>query len=70
MSQDRIFKRAARWVRTHKYKADPLDAHNLQAKSRLVTPGDVDPDGAKPVEEGGVRTDAPYSSTTGLTYPL
>ena len=32
---------------------------DLEAKSRLVLPGDVDPDGDKPIEEGGDRTDAP-----------
>jgi hypothetical protein len=31
----------------------------LEAKSRMVVPGDVDPDGEDPVEEGGFRTDAP-----------
>lgn len=30
-----------------------------EAKTRLVTPGDVDPDGELPVEDGGVNTDAP-----------
>ena len=29
------------------------------AKSRLVVPGDVDPDGENAVEDGGFRTDAP-----------
>ena len=31
----------------------------LVAKSRLVAPDDVDPDGDTPVEAGGFRTDAP-----------
>ena len=59
----RIFKRAARWVRTNKNK----DAEGaLEAKSRLITPGDVDPDGDTPVEEGGFRTDAPTAPQIGL----
>ena len=53
---ERLFKRAARFVRTNKNK-DPLS--DLIAKSRLVVPGDVDPDGDVAVEEGGFRTDAP-----------
>ena len=35
---------------------------DLKAKSRMVLPGDVDPDGEKPLEDGGIRTDAPTSS--------
>ena len=35
---------------------------DLHAKSRMVLPGDVDPDGEKPLEDGGIRTDAPTSS--------
>lgn len=31
----------------------------LEANARLVTPGDVEPDGGIPVEDGGFRTDAP-----------
>ena len=34
----------------------------LLAKSRMVLLGDVDPDGEKPLEDGGIRTDAPTSS--------
>ena len=30
-----------------------------EAKTRLVTPGDVEPDGEIPVEDGGFRTGAP-----------
>ena len=54
---DRIFKRSARFVRTNKDKSG-YD-RNLIAKSRLVVPGDVDPDGENAVEDGGFRTDAP-----------
>ena len=66
--EDRIFKRPARWVRTNKNKDDPLTdvLTSLQAKSRLVIPGDVDPDGAKPIEEGGFCTDAPTSPQLAL----
>ena len=35
------------------------DDKELIPKSRIVTPGDVDPDGDIPVEAGGFRTDAP-----------
>ena len=59
---DRIFKRAARYVRTNKDKT----GDTLQAKSRIVVPGDVDPDGETPVEEGGFRTDAPTCPQIGL----
>lgn len=31
----------------------------LAANTRLAAPGDVDPDGEMPVEDGGVRTDDP-----------
>ena len=56
------------WVRTNKNKDDPLtgDVDKLEAKSRLVIPGDVDPDGAKPIEEGGFRTDTPTSPQLAL----
>ena len=54
---ERIFKRAARFVRTDKSKTGKEE--DLQAKSRIVVPGDVDPDGETAVEEGGFRTDAP-----------
>ena len=53
---ERIFSRPMRFVRTNKNKEDDGP---LEAKSRIVTPGDVDPDGDIPVEEGGFRTDAP-----------
>ena len=43
--QERIFGRAMRFVRTNKSKDD----EDLIAKSRIVTPGDVDPDGDTPV---------------------
>ena len=36
-----------------------LPKAKLEAKSRIVTPGDVDPDGDIPYEDGGFRTDAP-----------
>ena len=36
------------------------------AKSRIVTPGDVDPDGEIPVEDGGFRTDAPTCPQIGF----
>ena len=32
---------------------------DLEAKCRMILPGDCDPDGDKPVEEGGYRIDAP-----------
>ena len=54
--QSRIFARAMRYVRTNKNKQEDGP---LEAKSRIVTPGDVDPDGDIPVEDGGFRTDAP-----------
>ena len=54
--QKRIFGRPMRFVRTNKNKEENGD---LEAKSRIVTPGDVDPDGDIPVEAGGFRTDAP-----------
>ena len=54
--KDRIFSRAARYVRTNKALTEE---EGLIAKSRIVLPGDVDPDGDVPVEEGGFRTDAP-----------
>ena len=52
----RIFQRAMRYVRTNKNKEEDAE---LLAKSRIVTPGDVDPDGEIAVEDGGFRTDAP-----------
>ena len=48
-----------RWIRTNKNKDDPLGDDGQEAKSRVVVPGDVDPDGDKPREDGGFRTDAP-----------
>ena len=57
--QSRIFARSMRYVRTNKNKDEEGD---LEAKSRIVTPGDVDPDGDIPVEDGGFRTDAPTCS--------
>ena len=53
--QSRIFQRPLRYVRTNKSDKE----NELIAKSRMVTPGDVDPDGDIPVEAGGFRTDAP-----------
>ena len=53
--QSRIFARPMRYVRTNKSEKED----ELIAKSRMVTPGDVDPDGDIPVEAGGFRTDAP-----------
>ena len=38
----------------------------LEAKSRIVTPGDVDPDGHLAVEDGGFKTDAPTCGQLGL----
>ena len=55
--KDRIFIAPLRFVRTNKDKSGD-DAY-LEAKSRLVIPGHVDPDGDIPVEDGGFRTDAP-----------
>ena len=55
--KDRIFIAPLRFVRTNKDKSG--DDANLEAKSRLVIPGHVDPDGDIPVEDGGFRTDAP-----------
>ena len=47
----RIFQRSARYVHIEK---------NIgEKKSRMILPGDCDPDGDKPIEEGGFRTDAP-----------
>ena len=54
---DRIFAVPLRHVRTNKDKSG-IDG-NLEAKSRFVVPGHVDPDGEVPVEEGGFKTDAP-----------
>ena len=54
---DRIFGRPARFVRTNKTK-DPSD---LEAKSRIVFPGDVNVDAGKLPEDGGFRTDSPTS---------
>ena len=53
---ERIFSRPMRFVRTNKNKEE---TGPLEPKSRIVTPGDVDPDGDIPVEDGGFRTDAP-----------
>ena len=53
--KERIFSRPMRYVRTNKSETDD----ELIAKSRIVTPGDVDPDGEITVEDGGFRTDAP-----------
>ena len=52
----------ARFVYTNKSK----DGSELIAKSRMVIPGHVDPDGEKLVDEGGFRTDAPTASQTSL----
>ena len=54
--KERIFTRSFRYVRTNKAETE---TDPLQAKSRIVVPGDVDPDGDIPLEEGGFRTDAP-----------
>ena len=54
---DRIFGRPARFVRTNKTK-NPSD---LEPKSRIVFPGDVDVDAGKLPEDGGFRTDSPTS---------
>ena len=51
----RIFKRPMRSGRTDKSGG----AGPLEAKCRYVTPGDCDPDGTLPIEDGGFRTDAP-----------
>ena len=59
--KDRIFMIPARFVRTNKNKEG-----SLSAKSRLVLPGHRDPDGGKPIEEGGFRTDAPTAPQIGL----
>ena len=48
--KDRIFSRPMRKVLTNKNKKEN---GKLEAKTRLVTPGDVDPDGETPVEDGG-----------------
>ena len=53
-----------RYVRTNKAK----EGEPLQPKSRIVTPGDVDPDGEKPVEDGGFRTDAPTCPQIAFHY--
>ena len=45
----RIFKRPMRSVRTDKSGG----SGPLEAKCRYVTPGDCDPDGTLPIEEGG-----------------
>ena len=58
----RIFNRPMRYVRTNKNKTE----EDLLAKSRIVTPGDVDPDGDIPVEDGGFRTDAPTCPQIGF----
>ena len=51
----RIFNRAARFVHTDNSQG----LGELQAKCRMILLGDCDPDGDKPIEEGGFRTDAP-----------
>ena len=58
----RIFNRPVRYVRTNKNKIE----EDLVAKSRIVTPGDVDPDGDVPVEDGGFRTDGPTCPQIGF----
>ncbi len=55
---DRIFSMPFRFIRTNKDKS----GDDLIAKSRIVTPGHVDPDGDVPIEHGGFRTDAPTAS--------
>jgi len=55
ISEDRIFARPARFVRTNKHK----DNTELIPKSRIVLPGDVDVDAGKLPEDGGFRTDSP-----------
>jgi hypothetical protein len=54
ISEDRIFARPARYVRTNKDK----DPTTLTPKSRVVFPGDVDVDSGKLPEDGGSRTDS------------
>lgn len=54
--KERICSRPMRNILTNKNKAEH---GKLEAKTRLVTPGDVDPDGEIPVEDGCFRTDAP-----------
>lgn len=53
---ERILSRTMRKVITNKNKEEN---GKLETKTRLVTPGDVDPDGEIPVEDGGVRIGAP-----------
>ncbi len=60
VSPDRIFCVPLRYVCTNKDKSG--EDENIIAKSRLVVPGHVDPDGEVPVEEGGFRTDASTAS--------
>ena len=65
---DRIFAVPLRYVRTNR---DQSGIHgNLEAKSRIVVPGHVDPDGEIPVEEGGVKTDAPTAPQLAFHIPL
>jgi len=52
----RIFSRPTRKALTNNHKEEN---GTLEAKARLVTPGDVGPDGKRTVEDGGTRTDAP-----------
>ena len=59
--QDRIFGRRMRYVRTNKNREDD---GKLKAKSRIVTPGDRDPDEHLSVEDGGFKTDAPTCPQT------
>ena len=54
--KERIFTRPMLFVRTNKNKDE---TGPLEPKSRIVTPGDVDPDGDVAVEDGGFRTYAP-----------
>ena len=54
--KERIFTRPMRFIRTNKNKDE---SGPLEPKSRIVTPGDIDPNGDLSVEDGGFRTDAP-----------
>ena len=59
--RDRIFKVPARIVRVNK---TPAGQFGLQAKSRIVLPGHLDPD------LGALRTDAPTTSLTAVRMAL
>ena len=50
-----------RYVRTN--KNNDYDGR-LEPKSRIVTPGDMGPDGHLSVEDGGFKTDAPTCPQT------